>query len=75
MDTLIYTLIDGMLNLTDEILTAIYHMAAVNFEIFYGAYLPNFLLHIEHLTAQQKALLQNNINKQTVRRTITSIRS
>ncbi|XP_065205186.1 exportin-6-A [Planococcus citri] len=65
LDTLIFTLIDGMLNLTDEILTAIYHMAAVNFEVFYGAYLPNFLLRIEHLTPQQKAVLQNNINRQT----------
>lgn len=66
LDTLMFALIEGMLNLTDEILTAIYHMAAVNFEVFFEAYLHNFLMETSCLTTSQKNILKSNIKKQTV---------
>ena len=46
--------------LQDEIAIALYNMAAVDFDIFYSHFLPQFLTGCEGIDENQKAILSAN---------------
>ncbi|XP_052781970.1 exportin-6-like isoform X2 [Mya arenaria] len=46
--------------LQEEIVVTVYNMAAVNFERFYGEFLPQFLSGCEGIVASQKTMLSSN---------------
>ncbi|KRT81677.1 hypothetical protein AMK59_5852, partial [Oryctes borbonicus] len=63
---LIQTLLDKSHNLlTEDILLAIYNMAAVNFPAFFSTFLPNFLRSMDYLTHEQYQSLQQNFKNDT----------
>ncbi|XP_049807007.1 exportin-6-B isoform X3 [Schistocerca nitens] len=50
--------------LEEEITTAMYNMASVNFTAFYSEYLPRFLQSTEGLDNDQKEILQRNFRQE-----------
>ena len=68
LNVLLFTLIEGKHKLlTDEILSAVFHIAAINFEIFYNNYIPSLLASSGSLTGHQIHTLRTNFNLQTVK--------
>ncbi|KAF6207217.1 hypothetical protein GE061_018457, partial [Apolygus lucorum] len=51
--------------LSDEIATAIYNMAAVNFDSFFNSFLPQFLSQTSGLDENQRDILKKNIKPDT----------
>ncbi|XP_073971870.1 exportin ellipsoid body open isoform X2 [Rhodnius prolixus] len=51
--------------LSDEIATAIYNMAAVNFDTFFNSFLPQFLSQTSGLDDNQRDILKKNIKPDT----------
>ncbi|XP_014246351.1 exportin-6 [Cimex lectularius] len=51
--------------LSDEIATAIYNMAAVNFDTFFNSFLPTFLSQTSGLDENQRDILKKNIKPDT----------
>lgn len=60
-------LIDSsLLLLAEDIMASIFHMASVDFNIFFGSYMPSFLETIPGLTPHQRHILNNGLLLQTV---------
>ncbi|XP_031353857.1 exportin-6 isoform X1 [Photinus pyralis] len=51
--------------LTDDILLAIYNMAAVNFQVFFNTFLTEFLDSVNGLTSTQRDSLKQSFNHET----------
>ncbi|KAH9407578.1 Exportin-6 [Tyrophagus putrescentiae] len=59
----VQTLLDRSLDLLDELLyTIVYHLVEVDFDHFYNAFIPKFLVNIQHLNDMQRSELVANFN-------------
>lgn len=68
---LLTVLLTNLINKThalfnEEIATAIYNMAAVNFDTFFNSFLPQFLSQTSGLDDTQRDILKKNIKPDTV---------
>lgn len=53
--------------LQEEIALAVYNMASVDFEVFYSAFMPEFLNGCQGVDANQRAVLGRNFKLERVR--------